>query len=404
MSVDAEVSTPAIDDAIALARARDVAGLTRWIASGGRIDQHDRDGWTPLLWASVRGHVEVVQALREHGADPALAHARSGALPIHMAGHAGDVATTLCLLEWAPAHLDAVWDLNGHTVLLQAVFYGHLELARVLVTRGASTSITTARGLGAMEFAAQFQNHAMMDVIAPFDSPAAAKADYYAAYLRRIAPLVPEAERGAQALADRLSETISAGLRAAASDAATVEATLQTVARLVEQDGADVTRLAGPLQQPPLIVTVTGNNGLPPQPAVARLRLELARYLLSRGADPTQHERHPMGAQTVIRAAVFNHLDILEACATHLTPARLADAINEIPVVNGLTALHDTVLRATMAAPDHFEGYLAQAKWFMDHGGRSDIEDFAGVTQRAIAERHTDPEVRARLLKVLVRD
>jgi hypothetical protein len=79
----------------------------------------------------------------------------------------------------------------------------------------------------------------------------------------------------------------------------------------------------------------------------------------------------------------------------------LADAINEIPIVNGLTALHDTVLRATMAAPDHFEGYLNQARWFMQHGGRSDIEDFAGVTQRNIAERAETPDVRERLLKVL---
>ena len=296
---------------------------------------------------------------------------------------------------------NAVWDLNGHTVLLQAVFYGHLDLARFLVARGADTSITTARGLGAVEFATQFQNQALIEVLRPYDSPAEAKAAYYPTYLQRIAPVVPAEEREAQALADRLSATISEGMRDAASQPDAVDRTLAAVAGLVERDGADINRLGGALQQPPLIVTVTGNNGLPPVAAVARLRLALAKYLLTHGADPTRHERHPMGAQTIIRAAVFNHLEILQACAEHLSAAQLADAINEIPLVNGLTALHDTVLRATMAAPDHFDGYLAQARWFMDHGGRSDIEDFAGVTQRDIATRAADPTVRARLLEVL---
>jgi hypothetical protein len=69
--------------------------------------------------------------------------------------------------------------------------------------------------------------------------------------------------------------------------------------------------------------------------------------------------------------------------------------------VNGLTAMHDTVLRASMAAPDRFEGYLDQARWFVAHGGRTDIEDFAGRTQRNLAERADNPEVRRRLLAAL---
>jgi hypothetical protein len=108
-----------------------------------------------------------------------------------------------------------------------------------------------------------------------------------------------------------------------------------------------------------------------------------------------------MGAQTIIRAAVFNHLDILRMCAKVLSAKAMADAINEYPVVNGLTAMHDTVLRATMAGPDRFEGYVEQTRFFVEHGGRTDIEDFAGVTQRDIADRCADPEKRKRLLAVI---
>ena len=88
-------------------------------------------------------------------------------------------------------------------------------------------------------------------------------------------------------------------------------------------------------------------------------------------------------------------------CAKYITPKRLEECINEIPAINGLTAMHDTVLRATMAAPEQFEGYLEQARWLVSNGGRVDIEDFSGVTQRNIAERATNPDVRRRLLEVL---
>lgn len=262
-------------------------------------------------------------------------------------------------------------------------------------------SITTARGLGAMELAAQFQNTAMMDILRPLDVPAEAKAAYYRGYLKRIAPVVPPGEEREQQKADQLVKLIGDGLRQAATDPHAVQTTLDAVRELVETGKADVNRLGGPLQQPALIVVVTGNNGFPPNPDMASLRNRLAKYLLEHGADPTLHEKHPMGAQTIIRAAVFNHLDILKMCAEHLEPQRLADAINEVPLVNALTAMHDTVLRATMSAPDRFEDYLAQARWFVAHGGRSDMEEYSGVTQRNIAEKARDPEVRRRLLAVL---
>jgi hypothetical protein len=180
-----------------------------------------------------------------------------------------------------------------------------------------------------------------------------------------------------------------------------MDATLAAVKELVEARRADINRLGGPLQQPALMVVATGNNGFPPNPNVARLRNELARYLLERGADPSLREEHPMAVQTVIRAAVFNHIEILRLCAQHLSPQRMADAINEVPLVNGLTAMHDTVLRATMAAPEQFEGYLDQVRFLIAHGGRVDMEDYAGVTQRAIAERARDATTRQRLLDAL---
>lgn len=394
-------TTSATAAGIQAAKSGNLSALEQWLRAGNDPNQYDASGWTPLLWASARGHSAVVELLLENGADIAMPQRDSGSLSVHMAGHCGDVKTAEVLLRHRGELLDAVLDLNGHTILLQAVFYGHLDLARKLLERKASTAITTARGLGPLELATQFQNQAMIDLLSPYDSPADAKAAYYRSYLKRIAPVVPAAERKAQTLADELLTVISDGIRGAATDPGAVASTLEKVREIVAVRGADVNRLGGPLQQPALVVTVTGNNGWPAVPAVAQLRNEVAKFLLDHGADPVRRENHPMGAQTVIRAAVFNHLDILKMCADAISPQKMADAINEYPVVNGLTAMHDTVLRATMAGPDRIEGYLEQTRFFVTHGGRTDIEDFAGVTQRELAVRAKDPEVRRRLLEII---
>lgn len=390
-----------IEAGIELAKEGKIPELTQWLDSGNSPNRHDQNGWTPLLWAAVRGNHEVVQLLVDKGADLELAHKLSDALAIHLAGHSGSVKSADIILEKKPDQIDAVLDLNGHTILLQASFYGHLELAKYLVKKGADTSITTARGLGAMEMAEQFQNHVMMDVIAPYDRSDDDKAAYYKKYLQRIAPVIQKEDIAIQKLSDDLVFTIEDGIKRAFVDSESVSKTLEKIKELVDIKGADVNRLGGTLQQPPLIVSVTGNNGLPNNDVVSNLRKKIAEYLLEKGADPTKHENHPMGVQTIIRAAVFNHLDILKMCAAYMSPQSLADAINEYPIVNGLTALHDTVLRATMAGEDKFPGYLEQVKFFMENGGKSDMEDFTGRTQRDYAEKCLNKSISKQLIEIL---
>lgn len=390
-----------IEEGIAYAQSGDIDNLKKWLTDGNNPNQYDKDGWTPLLWASVRGNSEAVEILLNDGADSSMPQNKSGSLPIHLAGHSGDVKTAQVLLDNNPGDIDAVWDLNGHTVLLQASFYGHLELADFLVKKGANTSITTARGLGPMEMAEQFQNYAMMDIIRPYDSSSEEKAAYYRTYLTKIAPTIPENEKDKQELSDKLVAVIESGIKKAFTDPLSADETMKNIKELVEVKKADVNRLGGPLQQPPLIVAVTGNNGNPAVKSVHDLRIAIAGFLLNMGADPVKHEMHPMGAQTIIRASVFNHLEILKMCAQHISAQALADAINEIPAVNGLTALHDSVLRCTMAGEDKFDGYLAQCRWLVENGGKSDIPDFSGVTQKNIAQKCKKEQVRSKLLEIL---
>jgi ankyrin repeat protein len=378
--------------AVVAARRGDAVALRRLLAEGCPPDAYDGEGWTPLLVACARGRADIVALLLDN--EPAaridLGHRDSDGLPIHFAGQSGNPAIAELLLDRVPDQLDAVWYVNGHTLLLQAAFYGHRDMVALALGRGANTAATTLRGLGALELAEQFDNRALADLIRPVDATPAAKAAYYRTLLRRILPLH-----------DRMVAVIESGLADSAGNVDIAVATLGTVRDLIENRGADVNALGGPLQQPPLVVAVTGNDGKPPDPVRARLRRDLARLLLEHGADPLRCELHPMAVDSIIRASVFNHLEILALIAERIPARALAEALNRPASVNGLTALHDTVLRATTAAPDARQGYLDQIRWTVAHGARSDIEDFSGRTQREIAGGVTDAELRRVLLDML---
>lgn len=389
----------AVASAVDAARNGDVRSLRDWLDAGGNPNQYDVEGWTPLLAAAVRGNEEAVALLLDRGADPDMRHRESGALPIHFAGHSGSIAVASKLLAVRPGHLDAIWEMNGHTLLLQAAFYGYVPLAAFAIERGASTAATTVRGLTALDLARQYSNAPMIELLAQHEPSADAKAAWHRALLERIAPMTAPGEEAAQALSDRLVAAIQAGLAHVAENTSMVDDVIANVRDVLRS--ADVNRLGGPLRQPPLVVVVTGNNGDPPNAAVAELRLRLAELLLDHGADPTRRERHPMGVHAIIRAAVFNHLDILKLIGWTIPTAKLRDALNEIPIVNGLTALHDTVLRASMTSPDKLDGYLEQIRWCVASGAGIDIEDFSGRTQRKIAESTADPERRRLLLEAL---
>ena len=166
-----------VEDANKAAARGDTRWLLDWIAKGGNPDQADAQGWTPLLIASARGRAASVKVLLNnptHKANPALRFAPSGALPIHMAGQSGDVETARLLLAARPSDINEAWLLNGHTLLLQAAFYGHIDMAKFAIKHGANPAATTVRGLTALDFARQFDNRQLIETLTPSaPSPAA---------------------------------------------------------------------------------------------------------------------------------------------------------------------------------------------------------------------------------------
>ncbi len=393
---------PPLQEGIQASARGDVQAVQKWLAAGGNPNQTNSEGWSPILIACARGHAPVVEALlhsRKHKADTRKTFAPSGALPIHLAGQSGDVPTAKLLLDARPSDINEVWLLNGHTLLLQAAFYGHVEMAQFALDRGANSFATTLRGLTAMDFAHQFNNQALTEVLSKKTGDPAAKTAYFARLMSQIREPVSSKDVVTQTLSDQAATAIISALAAVGEKPDALDSLEREItARLV---GVDVNRLAGDLRQPLLVVAVTGNNaGSHPQ-SVAELRLRVARLLLQRGANPLLKEKHPMGAHAIIRASVFGHLEILKLMGSKLTDAQLAAGLNEIPTVNGLTALHDAVLRAGTVAEPLFPRYLDQIRWEVASGARPDVLDFSGRTQLDYAQAITDTSRRDTILDIL---
>ena len=401
ISVCAGIPAP-VAEAVKAAARGDASWVLDWIASGGDPNQADAQGWTPLLIASARGRAAVVEVLLKNPirkADQSIRFAPSGALPIHLAGQSGDVDTAKALLAAHPSDVNEVWLLNGHTLLLQAAFYGHVDLAKFAIAQGANPAATTLRGLTAIDFAQQFDNRLLIEALSPSAPTPEAKAANFKSLLVRVREPVLTGDDKEQRLSDAAAAAISEALPKAAAEPEKLDELMQLVESKLE--GLDVNRLAGDLRQPLLVVAVTGNNPGPHPEAAADLRLRIAEALLAHGASPLVKEKHPMGAHAIIRASVFGHLDILRLMGSRITASELADALNEVPFVNGLTALHDAVLRASTAPENLLPRYLEQIRWEVSCGARSDIEDFSGRTQHKFAEGIVDSVRRKAILDAL---
>jgi 2-keto-3-deoxy-L-rhamnonate aldolase RhmA/ankyrin repeat protein len=402
-----------INGALEAARHGDNEVVRDWLRNGGDPNAYAPDGFNLFLAAAATGNTEVLRMLLLEGIgpkkvdprlplkDPRRPDYRTNILAAHLSTQKGDVQSTLLLLSKFPEQLHARVEVNGHTPLLQTAFYGHVELAksilenlRSILPQGANLeeetlrlfSETTVRGINATELGRQFQNQAIVEALGPFDKATTeAKEADTKALLEAIpgSPRNPEAGTPGQQASETVFNAVTSGLAEVAGlqepeRSATVTRVITELKEATENPNFDPNRLAGELLQTPIIAAVTGTNA---NEGVARLRREIVDILLEKGADPDKEEMYPMGVDAIIRAAVFNHFDILKRFEAVMAPEAMKQALNHKPAVNGLTALHDSVLRAATGSAS----YLEQIRWARSLGAAVNIPDHTGRTQRDFA-------------------
>ena len=81
---------------------------TALAAHAASVNERDRYGATPLIWAARNGHVAAVRLLLGGGADPSLGD-KFGMTALHLAAHGGHASTIAALLAGGadPAQLDS---------------------------------------------------------------------------------------------------------------------------------------------------------------------------------------------------------------------------------------------------------------------------------------------------------
>ena len=163
-------------DLIAAAKLGDLVRARELVSRGAPVDVTDRRGYTPLMWSSAAGAVDLTRYLLEHGARPAV-RAADGATALFFAAANGSTEVVRLLLTRGAnpgvaregqtprqaatargrvetaAVLEAAETLGGQ--LLQAASDGQATFVRQLLARGAPANITDTAGVSPLMFAAR---------------------------------------------------------------------------------------------------------------------------------------------------------------------------------------------------------------------------------------------------------
>lgn len=128
----------------------DVKTAQQLIKSGADINEKDRYGYTPLLWAVYSNQLEAVKTFIQMGADIESQDV-SGSTPLTLAAsyNYSDIAE---LLVKNHANVNAK-DINGQTPLCYAVMYGNESLMKILIDSGADVSVKDKNGQTLLQYA-----------------------------------------------------------------------------------------------------------------------------------------------------------------------------------------------------------------------------------------------------------
>ncbi|MBV4459468.1 ankyrin repeat domain-containing protein [Pseudomonas sp. COR58] len=132
------------------AREGDAAMLDRLISAGLPVNLRNGKGDTLLMLASYYGHLDAVQVLLKHKADPEQRNG-NGQSPIAGAAFKGDLAVVKALVDGG-ADIDGA-SFDGRTALMMAAMFNRVEIVEYLIGKGADPKAKDANGVAALDAA-----------------------------------------------------------------------------------------------------------------------------------------------------------------------------------------------------------------------------------------------------------
>lgn len=137
---DVELSTLAV----AASLNGQVEELRRAVERGARVDEPDRQGYTPLRAAAARGHLDVIRAIRELTPHSDInAQDGNGFTALMTAAAAGHEAVVVALVNEFGARLDATDD-EDRDAITHALAQNQPDIIRLLASLGARPRKTEA--------------------------------------------------------------------------------------------------------------------------------------------------------------------------------------------------------------------------------------------------------------------
>jgi len=146
---DAEVAALAAslpERYIAAVGSGDVDAASLFLQQGVAIDTIDADsGLSALMIAACRDHAAMVDRLIAGGANVNIADGGGGATALHKAAQANALAIAKSLVA-AGAFVDSVATTTGHTPLMDAIWFGAIDVTGFLLDCNASLKVMSSYG------------------------------------------------------------------------------------------------------------------------------------------------------------------------------------------------------------------------------------------------------------------
>ena len=170
-----DVSARQADGATALhwaAHHDDLETVQQLLAAGADAGAANDYGATPVWLAATNGNAAIIAALLDAGADPNAA-LESGETVLMAAARTGTAAAIAALLD-AGAEIEGAQASKGQTALMWAVAENRLEVARLLLERGADVHARSRTAASVDRWGARNQVSAQPASAAPSDAGQAA--------------------------------------------------------------------------------------------------------------------------------------------------------------------------------------------------------------------------------------